>query len=107
MCIIEYNKTDKFGMLGGQISGERNDVLPLFVAASRINFLCGSCFSSDGKTWYGRGCGSTGIAYHASERVTNFFGGFMRNDLSQHHWRKRTNGFAIARCNRFHDAWRD
>jgi len=39
VCIIEHNQTDKLRMLGGQIAGKRNDVLPLFVPASRIDLL--------------------------------------------------------------------
>src|SRR5207244_4785387 len=86
VCIIEHHQTYKFRMLGGKISGERNDVLSLFIPTPRINLLRGSCFSSNGETWHSCGSGGPGIAYHASKRITNFSGGFRRNDLTQHHW---------------------
>src|SRR5436309_2010707 len=76
--IIEHHQTYKLRMIGGQIPSKRNDVLSLFIPASRINLLCGSCFSSNGKTWYGRGSGGSRIAHDSSERITNFSGDFMR-----------------------------
>src|SRR5262249_61618370 len=86
--IIEHNKTDKLGVLGRKIAGERNNVFSFFISASRINLLCGSGFSSNGKTWH-RGCGGgPAIAHDASECITNFSGGFRRNYLSQQHRRK-------------------
>src|SRR5437667_795266 len=94
-------------MIGGQIPCKRNDVLTLFVPASRINFLRGSSFSSNGKTWHGGGSSGPGIAYHASQRITNFPSDFRRNDLAQHDRGKRTDGCALGCRNRFHDARHD
>src|SRR3989442_11381503 len=64
--IIEHHETDKLGMLGRKIASERNDVLSLFISASRINFLRGSGFSSNGKAWHGRGGGGPAVAHDAS-----------------------------------------
>src|SRR5438128_4592869 len=107
VCIIEHHQTDKLGMLGRKIASERNDVLSLFISASRINFLRGSRFSSNGKAWYGRGGGCPVVAHYASKRVTNISGGFSRNNLSQRYWRKRTDGFALRCSDRFHDPRHD
>jgi hypothetical protein len=107
MCVIEHHQTDKFGMVSGQIAGERNDILSLFISASRINLLRGSRFSSNGKARHsGSGRGSA-IAYHAAQSVTNFLRGFRRNDLAQHDRGKRTDRLAFRGRNRFHDAWHD
>src|SRR5207247_10715729 len=95
--IIDHHETDKLGMLSPKIASERNDVLSLFISASRINFLRGSGFSSNGKTWHGRGGGCAAVAHDASERITNFFGGFSGNNLTQHDRRKLTDAFAL-RC---------
>src|SRR6266480_5999893 len=86
VCIIEHDQTDKLRRLGGQIAGERNDVLSLFVPASRIDLLCCSCLSGNNKTWHSRSSSCAVIADHSSKRVANFAGGFRRNDLAQHHW---------------------
>src|SRR5437762_10752500 len=82
VCIIEHNQTYKLRMIGGKIPSKRNHVLSLFIPASRINLLCGSCFSSNDETWHG--CGSRGprIAHDSSERITNFSCDFRRNDLT-------------------------
>ena len=88
VCIIEHHQTDKLGMLGRQISSERNDVLSLFISASRINLLRGSRFPGNGKPWHGSGSRCAVIADHSSKRITNFFSSFRRNDLAQHHWGK-------------------
>src|SRR5437867_4272606 len=64
--IIEPHETDKLGMLSRKIASEINDVLSLFISASRINFLRGSGFSSNGKAWHGRGGGGPAVAHDAS-----------------------------------------
>jgi len=69
MRIIEHHETNKLGVLRRKVAGERNDVLSLFISASRINFLRGSGFSSNGKTWHGRGGGCAAVAHDASEKV--------------------------------------
>src|SRR5205823_9918263 len=83
------------------------DVLSLFISALRINFLRGSGFSSNGKTWHGRGGGRAAVAHDASERITNFFGGFSGNNLTQHYRSKRANCFAVRCSDRFHNARHD
>src|ERR1043166_4117942 len=88
VCIIEHHKTDKLRVLGRKIAGERNDVFSLFVSASRINFLRGSGFSSNGKAWHGRGGGCPAVAHNAPERIPDLLRSFRRNNLAQYHWRK-------------------
>src|SRR5262245_45811772 len=73
VLIIEHHKTDKLRVLGRKVTGERNDILSLFISASGINFLRSSGFSGDSKT--GNGCGGSGpaVAHDAPKRIPNFF----------------------------------
>ena len=84
--IIKNYKAYKLWMVSWQISGERNHVLSMFVAASRINLLRGSGFPSNREPRHRCGSRRAGIADDASERITNFSGDFGRNNLTQHHW---------------------
>src|SRR5215470_3885370 len=78
MRIVQHHQTDKLGMVRWKIPDERNYVLAFLVSTVARDFLCSTCLTGNGKSWNRCGSSRPAIAYNASKRVADPFGGFSR-----------------------------
>src|ERR1700720_4412088 len=104
--VVQNDETDKFWMLGGEITDERHNIMALFVAAVRINLLGRPGLASDGEAGNGRGGRGTAIAHNSGQRITDLSGCLGRDDLTQNDGRKRAYHFTIGRRDWFDDSRR-
>src|SRR6266436_9441767 len=97
MRVVQNDESDKFWMLSGEITGERHNVMALFVAAVRISLLGRPGLASDGEAGNGRGGRGTPIAHNSAQRITDLPGCLGRDDLTQNNGRKRAYHFPVGR----------
>ena len=69
--IVQHDESDKFRMIGRQISDEGNDVLAVFVAAFGIDFLRRAGFARNGETGNSGGGGGAAIAHDTAQRIAD------------------------------------
>src|SRR5262249_60326910 len=85
--IVQHDESNKLRMIGRQIAEKRNDILPMVISAVWINFLRRPGFPRDRKPGHSGCSGSSLIAHNATQRSTNLFCSFRRDDLAQYHRR--------------------